>query len=184
MTTADVARFKMDDEWHEVPEGVATFGELQGWAVDRFREEGRVLLGALHGEALVTQEEVAQWKGRPLRELETLEFLSAEPRALARRTCADMGPFLDRLADRADGAARHIERGEYAEALVGVRDCAEGWSLALQCFRDLLRLSGTDPSTVEMEGRSLTAVTNDLRGVIGKMSQEIQRSNMMIPPRS
>lgn len=175
---ADRFRFKLDEEWHEAPGGVATYGELEGWVAARLREEGRVLLGALHGEAGVTRDEAERWQVRPLDEFGTLEFLSAEPRALARRTCADMMDFLDRLAARGEEAARAAEAGERGKVLEGIRDCAEGWSFALQSLRDMLRFAGADPSAVEMEGRPLAAVARDLSAIIQRMRDEIGRGEL------
>lgn len=175
---ADRFRFKMDEEWHEAPAGVATYGDLEGWVATRLRGQGRVLLGALHGEAGVTRDEAGRWQARALGEFGTLEFLSAEPRALAWRTCADMLELLDRLAARAEETARAAEAGDREKTLLGIRDCAEGWSLVLQSLRDMLRLVGADPSAVELEGRSLTAVTRDLREIIGKMGEAVSRGEL------
>ena len=175
---ADRFRFKMDEEWCEAPDEVATYGDLEGWVAARLLEKGRVLLGTLHGEAGVTQDEAGRWQGRSLDEFGTLEFLSAEPRSLARRTCADMFDFLDRLSLRAEETARAAEAGEREKTLMGVRDCAEGWSFALQSLRNMLRFVGTDPSAVEMEGRTLTAVARDLSGIIQRMGDAVSRGEL------
>ena len=175
---AEGFRFKMDEEWCEAPGKVATYGDLEGWVTERLRGRGRVLLGALHGEAGVTRDEAGRWQGRALGEFGTLEFLSAEPRALAWRTCADMLGLLDRLAARAEETAGAAEAGEREKTLMGVRDCAEGWSFVLQSLRDMLRFVGTDPSAVEMEGRTLTAVARDLSGIIQRMGDAVSRGEL------
>ncbi len=178
MSTMNTVRFKMDEEWHDVPEGVDSFGPLKKWVEGHFKERGLVLLGTLHGEASLTLDEADAWHDRPLSELDTVEFLSADPDALARRTCSDMRDFLDQLAERAEQTAREIDNGQMDKALVGVKECAEGWSLVLQAYRDLLDLSGTESSTVEMDGRPLSAVANDLKGLIESMGEELKRSDM------
>ena len=144
----------------------------------RLRERGRVLLGTLHGEAGVTRDEAGRWQARPLDEFGTLEFLSAEPRALARHTCVDMMEFLDRLAARGEETALAAEAGERDKTLAGIRDCAEGWSFVIQSLRDMLRFVGADPSAVEMEGRPLAAVARDLCAIIQKMGAEMSRGEL------
>ncbi|MEK6710602.1 MAG: hypothetical protein AABZ64_08480 [Nitrospinota bacterium] len=174
----DRFRFKLDEEWHEAPGGVTTFGGLEGWVLDRLRTRGRVLLGTLHGEAGVTPGEAGRWRGRLLGEFGTLEFLSAEPRALARRTCRDMAGLLDRLGQRAQETAEAVDAGDRHQALLGIRDCAEGWSFVLQSLRDLLRFAGADPSAAEIEGRPLIAVAKDLGGVIERMGGQVSGGDL------
>ncbi|MEE9276397.1 MAG: hypothetical protein V3V62_13915 [bacterium] len=174
----EARRFKMDEEWHDMPEGVETFGALRAWAMDHFKEKGRVFLGALHGEASLSHDQMAEWEGSALAGFDTLEFLSADPEALARRTCADTLAYLDWLEERMEETCRNIGEGEIESARVGLKECAEGWSLALNSFLNLLQMAGKDLSTAEVGGRSLTVTAADLKEILEKIVQKFRREEM------
>ena len=178
MSAVEARRFKMDEEWHDMPEGVETFGALRAWAMGRFKKKGRVFLGALHGDASMSHDQMAEWEGSALADFDTLEFLSADPEALARRTCADSLAYLDWLDERMEETRRNIGDGEFGNARVGVKESAEGWSLALNSFLNLLQLAGKNPSTAEIGGRSLTATAADLKEIIEKIVQKFGREEM------
>ena len=61
-------KFKLDEEWMDMPKSVKTFGALLNDINDQLKERGRILLGVLHGEISVTREETEAWEKRPVGE--------------------------------------------------------------------------------------------------------------------
>ncbi|MFQ5691674.1 MAG: hypothetical protein ACE5IM_01335 [Nitrospinota bacterium] len=170
--------FKMDERPHDIPAEVETLGALNRWVLERFQGRGRVLLWVLHDEAALTPGEIAAWEGRPLSECGSLEFLSADPAALARKTCKDVIEFLGRLEERSNQTLHWIQDGKTERALTGLQECAEGWELVFASYRDLLQLSGMDASTVEVGGKSLSDLARGLRPLLENMIREMERANI------
>ena len=171
-------RFKLDEEWYDLPEGMETFGSLRNWVNSKLKDDGRVLLGILNGEASLTLDEMEGCEERPIGDFETLEFLSAEPKALACRTCEDLIHFMDVLEERGEKMRTGIAAGDEAGASEGFKDCIEGWNIALQGFRNLIDLAEIDSSVVEIGGQPLPMVASRLRGLTLKMAEYYIRGDM------
>ncbi len=54
--------------------------------------------------------------------------------------------FLDKLGERTDQTVQAIERGENTAALLGVKECVEGWGMVMKSYLDLLVVAKMDPS--------------------------------------
>lgn len=162
-------KFKMDEEWVDMPDGAGTFGALVAWVTEKLKGQERVLLGTLHGEAAVTQEEMAAWESRPIGEFDTLEFLSAEPLELARHTCGDMMDLMKKLEEGAERAAENFDAGEKVKAQEGFAQCAEGWGMVLQAYWSVIAMSDIDASGVEIDGRTLSSIVSEVKELFTRM---------------
>ncbi len=174
----DVLRFKLDEEWYDLPEGMNAFGALRNWVVTKLPDDSRVLLGVLNGDASLTPNEMVKWEERPINEFETLEFLSAEPAALAYRTCEDLIRFMDVLEEHGEELKANLMAGDGTNAAINFKECVEGWDIVLQGFRNLIRMAEIDASVVEIGGQPLPAVAVKLRGLILKMAEDYTRGDM------
>lgn len=174
----DVLRFKLDEEWYDLPEGMNAFGALRSWIISKLADDSRVLLGVLSGDVSLTLNEMVEWEGRPINEFETLEFLSAEPAALASRTCEDLIIFMDVLEEQGEELKANLMAGDGDRAATNFKECVEGWDIALQGFRNLIRMDEIDASIVEIGGQPLPVVAAKLRGVILKMVENYTRGDM------
>lgn len=170
-------QFKIDEEWSDIPEGVATFGELHEWAIVHFKGLGRVLLGVMNGDVTLMQGEMLEWADRPVSEFENLEFISAEPKALMRRTCEDSLGFLEKLSEWSGKTVKSFEKNDEESAQIGVMGCAEGWSLILNSYWNLLQTAGIDTASAEVGGKSLAAVSTDFGRLLKKLHGEFERNN-------
>ncbi len=173
-------RFKLDEEWYDLPEGMKKFHSLRDWVASKLKGEGRVLLGIMNGDDSVRQEEIDEWGERPLDEFETLVFFSAEPMELACRTCGDLIEFMDELERRGEWASEFIDSGDQENIALGFKECVEGWDLVLQGYRNLIQLAKMDSSTVEIGGQSLTVVAIRMKELFLKMADEFTEKNMSV----
>ncbi len=171
-------KFKLDEEWRDMPKGVKTFGALLNEINDQLKERGRVLLGVLHGEISVTREETEAWEKRPVGEFDALEFLSAEPRELALHTSKEMVDFMEKLGQLGIRAADDFEAGEEAKAVSAFSECLEGWGMALQACWNLATLGDIDPSAIEIDGRILSSIASELRELFVKAVGDYGRGDM------
>ena len=171
-------KFKMDEEWVDVPEGVVTFGALLGWILNHWKSRDRVLLGVLHGEVSVNHKELDAWEMRPIGEFDVLEFLSADSIELARHTCGDLASFMEKLGRRAEGAVREYEAGEEEKAASGFGECMEGWGMVLEAYWNIISLGDFDPSIIEIDGRTLSSIVAGFKDSFGKMAGDYGKGDM------
>ncbi len=171
-------RFKIDDAWHEAEDGIKTFGALRDWVRAHLKAKDLVLLGVIQDRNLMTLEDIAAAGECPLAECGEVEFLSADIGALARRTCADMLGFLDKLGERTDQTVEAIERGENTAAFLGVKECVEGWGMVMKSYLDLLVVAKMDPTTVEVGMRSLSTAATEVEGNLEKIAQSVKELNL------
>lgn len=165
----DHKKIKMDEKWVEMPKGLETFGDLLGWVVRQAKESDRVILGVLHDQVSVRNEELNDWEIRPIEEFGELEFLSADSRELARHTCKDMVAFMETLGKGMDCASQQFESGERGKAKTVFGECMEGWGMVMQAYWNLVLLGDIDSSSIEIEGRTLSRIVADLRTVYTKV---------------
>ncbi|MDA1000941.1 MAG: hypothetical protein O2807_10575 [bacterium] len=176
-TATGTMQFRMDEKRYDIPAGVATFGELCEWVMNHFKELGRVLLGVMDGDVTLMQGEMAEWAGRPIGEFENIECLSADPKALMRRTCEDSLEFLVKLSEWSDKTVSFFKANDEEGAQMGVMGCAEGWSLILNSYWNLLQMAGLDNASAEVGGKSLAAVSADFGRLLKKLHNEFERNN-------
>ncbi len=174
----DPLRFKLDEEWFDLPEGMETFGELRDWVISRLKGEGRVLLGTMSGEASLTVDEMSAWGGRPVRHMEICEFFSAEPMALACRTCEELVEFMSEVDQRGERTAASIDAGDAQNVALEFKSYVEGWDIVLEGYRNLIKMAEMDPATLEIGRRPLPVVASELRGLILKMADEFVGGDM------
>ena len=174
----DSLRFKLDEEWFDLPEGMETFGELRDWVISRLKREGRILLGTMSGDASLTVDEMSAWGGRPVRHMEVFEFFSAEPMALACRTCEELVEFMSEVDQRGERTAASIDAGDIESVVLGFKSYVEGWDIVLEGYRNLIKMAEMDPATLEIGRRPLPVVASELRGLILKMADEFAGGDM------
>ena len=174
----DPLRFKLDEEWYDLPEGMNAFGALRSWVIAKLADDSRVLLGVLSGDASLTLDEMMDWEGRSINKFETLEFLSAEPAALACRTCEDLIRFMDVLEEHGEELKANLMAGDGAKAATNFKECVDGWEIVLQGLRNLICMAEIDVSVLEIGGQPLPAVAVKLRSVILEMAEDYTRGDM------
>lgn len=175
----ETLRFKLDEEWYDLPDEMKSFGALRDWVNSRLKDEGRVLLGVMSGDATLMLEEIEDRSDWPLGQFDTLNFFSADPGALACRTCGDLIEFMDVLEERGGKVRACIEAENFEAVALHFKGCIEGWNLVFQGLRDLIQVTGLDSSTLEIGNQPLSDVAGKLRGIILKMAEDFTRGDMV-----
>lgn len=171
-------RFKLDEEWYDLPDEMETFGALRDWVNSRLKEENRVLLGVMSGDATLLVKDVENRSDWSLSKFETLNFFSADPGILACRTCGDLIEFMDVLEERGGEVRACIEAEDYETMALHFKGCIEGWNLVFQGLRDLIQVADLDSSILEIGNQPLSTAAAKLRGIILKMAEDFTRGDM------
>jgi len=171
-------RFKLDEEWYDLPGEMETFGALRDWVSSMLKEEDRVLLGIMSGDATLRAEDIESSVDRLISQFDTLEFYSAAPAILACQTCGDLIEFMDVLEERGERMRAGIEAQDHGTIALRFKECIEGWNLVLQGLRNLIQMANMDSSTVEIGGQSLSDAAASMRGITLKMADAFTRGDM------
>jgi hypothetical protein len=171
-------RFKLDEEWYDLPSEMETFGALRDWVSSKLKEEDRVLLGIMSGDTTLRAEDIESSGDCLISQFDALEFYSAAPAILACRTCGDLIEFMDVLEERGERMRAGIEAQDHGTIALRFKECIEGWNLVLQGLRNLIQVANMDSSTVEIGGQSLSAAAASMRGITLKMADAFTRGDM------
>jgi pantothenate synthetase len=159
--------------------GVRTLGQLIGAVQDAAAERDEIVIGIeLNGEQLDPEQEAAQGE-RELEADDAVAFTVERAAVLLAGALEQTREGLPELENKLEQVATALQSGSRQEAFSIFSECLTHWRQVVQLLQVSQACLGYDPAQVEVEGRSLQQLNEELLAALQETKQAMEQGNLV-----
>jgi len=159
--------------------GVRTLGELINAVQDAAAEKNQVVVGTvLNGQELGPEQEAAE-QAREIGQDDVIEFTVQDASAVLTGVLEQARGTLPELQDKLEQVATALQSGSRQEAFSLFSDCLIHWRQIIHLLQVTQAYLGYDPEQVEIEGRSLQKMNEELLTTLQQTKRAMEQGDLV-----
>ena len=160
--------------------GVSTLGDLIEAVQDAATDKNEVIVGVvLNGETLNPDTQTAQ-QARELEPDDRIEFAVQDAWVLLTAALEETRSGLPELKEKLEQVAASLQAGSRQEAFSLFSECLMHWRQVVHLFQVSQACLGYDPKEIEVEGRSLDTLNEELLTTLQQTKEAMEHGDLVM----